>query len=272
MLTIAPLRPHDFLLAVPRHRDRADARSRYRATPYPAPPDRSPRAAWRSSGATARSAGFGTSTPAVDDAIDPLTVDFLGVEVEAELFAYHTSEEAADRVLLPMGRAHDGSNRRALLLFQHRKHAGLFRARPAVASQASFGLRLTRAMLFASGLLCCNGTPLAGGDGVGRRCLDFAGASRADARLLGNGRRLILDIDRFEAGLGDAKRHRSAFVIAAPDRERATGADLLQQAGADQLIDNLSGGFALKVRRQFNSAIIALRSRGQNDELRIGKF
>ena len=61
------------------------------------------------------------------------------------------------------------------------------------------------------------------------------------------------------------------FVIASPDRERATGADLLQQAGADELIDDLSGGFAFKVRRQFNSAIIALRSRGQNDELRIGK-
>jgi hypothetical protein len=43
---------------------------------------------------------------------------------------------------------------------------------------------------------------------------------------------LILDIDRFEAGLGDAKGHRFA-VIASPDRERATGADLLQQAGAD---------------------------------------
>src|SRR5207247_4333894 len=121
-------------------------------------------------------------------------------------------------------------------------------------------------MLFTSGLLCCNGTPLAGGDGVGRRCLDFAGVSRADARLLGSGRRLILDIDRFEAGLRDAKRHRSAFVIASPERERATRSDLLQQSGADQLVDNLSGGFTLKVR---DSAIIALRSRGQNDELRI---
>jgi tRNA U54 and U55 pseudouridine synthase Pus10 len=59
-------------------------------------------------------------------------------------------------------------------------------------------------MLLVSGLLCCNGTPLAGGDGVGRRCLDFAGKGRADARLLGSGRRLILDIDRFEAVLGDA--------------------------------------------------------------------
>jgi hypothetical protein len=66
-------------------------------------------------------------------------------------------------------------------------------------------------------------------------------------------------------------RYCSAFVIASPDRERATGADLLQQSGADQLIDNLSGGFPFKVRRQFSSAIIALRSRGQNDELRIGE-
>jgi hypothetical protein len=72
----------------------------------------------------------------------------------------------------------------------------------------------------------------------------------------------MLDIDRFEAVLGDAKPHRSAFVIAAPDRERATGADLLQQAGADQLVDNLSSRFAFNVRRQFDCAIIALRSRG----------
>ena len=64
-------------LAVPRHRDRADARSRCRATPYPAPPDRSPRAAWRSSCVTARSAGIGTRTAALDDAVDPVTVDFL---------------------------------------------------------------------------------------------------------------------------------------------------------------------------------------------------
>ena len=53
-------------------------------------------------------------------------------------------------------------------------------------------------------------------------------------------------------------------------RERAVGADLLQQAGADEFIDNRSGRFALDIRWQFNSAIIAPRSRGQNDELRIG--
>jgi hypothetical protein len=32
---------------------------------------------------------------------------------------------------------------------------------------------------------------------------------------------------------GDAKDHRSTFIIASPDRERATGADLLQQVGAE---------------------------------------
>src|SRR5260221_11377145 len=112
-------------------------------------------------------------------------------------------------------------------------------------------------MLFTSGLLCCNGTPLAGGDGVGRRCLDFAGGSRADVRLLGSGRRLILDVDRFEAGLGDAKRHGSSFVIATPDRAGATSADLLQPPGPDERSDALSGGFALKVCRQFNSAVLA---------------
>jgi hypothetical protein len=48
---------------------------------------------------------------------------------------------------------------------------------------------------------------------------------------------------------------------------------LMRYSGAwsHQLSDNLSGGFVFNVRRQFNSAIIALRSRGQNDELRIGK-
>jgi hypothetical protein len=40
---------------------------------------------------------------------------------------------------------------------------------------------------------------------------------------------------------------------------------------ARSAIDNLSSGLAFNVCRQFDSAIIALRSRGQNDELRIGK-
>jgi hypothetical protein len=52
--------------------------------------------------------------------------------------------------------------------------------------------------------------------------------------------------------------------------EQSGSPNLFQQAGADELIDNLSGGFALNIRRQFKGAIIALRSRGQNDELRMG--
>ena len=39
-------------------------------------------------------------------------------------------------MLLPMGRAHDGSNRRSLWSAQHREHPSLFRARPAFASRA----------------------------------------------------------------------------------------------------------------------------------------
>ena len=126
-------------------------------------------------------------------------------------------------------------------------------------------------MLLTSGILCRHGNPFPGGSSFGCRYLDFAGGSISDAGLLGSGRRLILDIDRFEAGLGDAKRHRSTFVIASPDRERANGADLLQQAAADELIDNFSGRSAFDVRRKFNSAIISLRGRGQNDKLGIGE-
>jgi hypothetical protein len=126
-------------------------------------------------------------------------------------------------------------------------------------------------MLLMRGLLCHDGNPLAGGAGLGRSCFDFAGGSRLDACPLGSGRCVVLDLDRFKAVLGDAKRYRSTFIVASPDRERASGADLLQQAGADELIDNLSGGCALGVPRQFNSAIIPLGSRGQNDELRIGE-
>jgi hypothetical protein len=41
------------------------------------------------------------------------------------------------------------------------------------------------------------------------------------ACLGGSGHRLVtLDVDRIEAVLGDAKRHRCTVVIAAPDRER----------------------------------------------------
>ena len=66
------------------------------------------------------------------DTLDPLPGDFLRAQIKSELFAHHCSEEAADRVLLPMGRPHDGRNRRSLRPVQHGQHASLFRARPAV--------------------------------------------------------------------------------------------------------------------------------------------
>src|SRR4029077_15931881 len=92
-------------------RDCADARSRCRATLDPAPPDRSPRVAWHSSCATTRGTGSGLCPATVDDAIDPVPVDLLRAQIKAELFAHHPSEEAAHRVLLPMGRAHGGPTR-----------------------------------------------------------------------------------------------------------------------------------------------------------------
>ena len=80
---------------------------------------------------------------------------------------------------------------------------------------------------------------------------------------------MVLDPDRFEALLGDAKRHGSGFSIASPGQQRAIGADLFQQPSADELIHGLASRFARNVCRQVNSAIIAARSRGQNDELGI---
>src|SRR5258708_12396493 len=112
-------------------------------------------------------------------------------------------------------------------------------------------------MLLMSGLLCRNGNPLAGGAGFGCSRLACVSRSRADARLLGSGHHRIPDADRFEAGLGDPKRHRCAVVIASPDRERATGTDLLQQAGVDDLVANLSRGFSFAIPPHFNSPITA---------------
>src|SRR5262245_48819260 len=96
---------------------------------HPAPPGRSPRAPWRSNCATARGAGSGPGITIVNDAIDPGPVDLLRAQIKAELLAHHPSEEAAHRVLLPMGRTDNGGNRRSLWSAQHRQHASLFRAR-----------------------------------------------------------------------------------------------------------------------------------------------
>ena len=110
---------------------------------------------------------MGTCTATVDDAIDPVPVDFLRAQIKAELLAHHAGKEASDRVLLPMGRPHDGGNRRSLRSTQHREHSRLFRARPAFLQGIGFGLRRVGLTLLTSGLLRRSRNPLAGGDGLG---------------------------------------------------------------------------------------------------------
>ena len=63
-------------------------------------------------------------------------------------------------------------------------------------------------------------------------------------------------------------------LTGSPDRSGATSREkgMARSGGADELIDDLSGGFTLEVRPQFNSVIIALRSRRQNDERCIRSF
>jgi hypothetical protein len=53
-----------------------------------------------------RTVGLGTCSAAVDDAMDPVPVHFLLAQIKAKPLAYHDGEEAANRVLLSMGRAH----------------------------------------------------------------------------------------------------------------------------------------------------------------------
>src|SRR5689334_3411244 len=115
--------------------------------------------------------------------------------------------------------------------------------------KARRSLCLARVMLLASGLLCRNGNALAGGGSFGCSGLDLAGGSRVGACRLASRHRRIPGIDRLKHGLGDAKRHRSVVVIASPDGERTTRSHLLQQAHADELVDDLSSGLAVDVRR-----------------------
>src|SRR5262245_35725056 len=127
-------------------------------------------------------------------------------------------------------------------------------------------------MLRTSRPLGCSRNPLAGGGRLGGRCfsLDPIG-SRTNACLQSSGSRIVLAPDRVEALLGDAKGHGPGFSVAPPAQQRATGADLFQQPGADELVDGLAKRFARYVCRQVNSAIVTPRSRGQNDVLRIGE-
>src|SRR6266568_7440621 len=66
---------------------------------------------------------------------------------------------------------------------------------------------------------------------------------------------------RFEA-------HNVERVLAHIDADHGNRSVELLRHG---VLDSLSSGFTFAIRRQFNAAVIALRSRGQNDELRIGQ-
>jgi hypothetical protein len=60
-----------------------------------------------------------------DDAVDALFVGLLGDESQAELFAHHRCQKAADRVGLPASCLHYGGNGRALFAVEHRKYLSL---------------------------------------------------------------------------------------------------------------------------------------------------
>ena len=106
--------------AVARHRQAsADARSRPRSRP-----GRSSGAAWLRA-RLSRSVGSAGG----DNPIDALALCLRGFERQPKLLAHHGGEEAAHRVRLPAGGAHDAGNRGAVRSVQQRKHPRLFRVR-----------------------------------------------------------------------------------------------------------------------------------------------
>src|SRR5262249_10580937 len=58
--------------------------------------------------------------------IDAVTVGLLGEQRQAKLLAHHACKEAADRVLLPAGCLHDGSDRCPLGLSEQGEDRLLF--------------------------------------------------------------------------------------------------------------------------------------------------
>src|ERR1700720_393780 len=60
-----------------------------------------------------------------DDAVDALFAGQIGDKRQAERFATHRCQKAADRVGLPASCLHYGGNGRALFAVEHRKHLSL---------------------------------------------------------------------------------------------------------------------------------------------------
>jgi hypothetical protein len=84
----------------------------------------------------------------------------------------------------------------------------------------------------------------------------------------GRGHHLIREVDGFEADPGDAKRLAAMDHPGREHRQIPAGERTPELIGY-RCLD--PGRFAFDIRRQFNSAIIAPRSRGPDDELRIGE-
>src|SRR5262249_47711027 len=92
--------------------------------------------------------------------------------------------------------------------------------------------------LDANGRLRCNGSPLARGDGFVCRCFDFGSVgSLANACLRRRNNRNILDPDRFEALLGDAKR---AMGPASASRRQASSEPLARTSSSSPARMSLS--------------------------------
>src|SRR6266436_373792 len=182
-----------------------------------------------------------------DDAIHALAVLLFRDEGQAKLLANRAGKESPHRMLLPPGLLHDRRDRRPLRSAQQRNHVGLLGI---CACPGRFGLVVAR---FAGLALLC---PLGGR-------LWFAGR-----RI----RRFVLHPDRLKAPLRDAQGARTILVIATPNRQRGASANLFDHSRGQELGDDLLGGTAGQIRRRFKGAIVALRSRGQQQQLGLGQF
>src|SRR6266568_6551903 len=62
------------------------------------------------------------------------------------------------------------------------------------------------------------------------------------------------------------------MVVPPPDRQRIARRDLFKEPPAKELGDDLLGCAPLEVRGKLDAAVLALRGRGQDDELGVGEF
>jgi hypothetical protein len=72
----------------------------------------------------------------------------------------------------------------------------------------------------------------------------------------------LIDLDGRKAALGGAQREWCVVLLTTPDRQRAGGADLLDQTFGQELVDELLGHSALQVRDKLDAAILALGGGG----------